>query len=121
MFNGDQFASSGHAFGKHKFPNKDSEASDAMKRLGGVFDTEKFIVPTVSSPSMIIDDKPVLHPAPHVQDAFALTSATGEPAIATKEEGKAAKKLFANGKNTPLTLYAVGVGFFALVMMLRVC
>merc|ERR1719353_2242738 len=76
---------------------------------GDQFATEKFIV----------NDKPVLYSAPHVQDVFALT-ARGEPAIAIKEEEKAAQKLLPDGKNTPMTLYAVGVGLFALVMMLGV-
>merc|ERR1719271_380971 len=117
-------------------------------RLDGFFDSEMFIVPTFSdvnhengpdafshhnylaehSPSadegarhsMITNDKPALHPAPHVQDVLALTSASTKPAIATKEEEKAAQKLLPNGNNTPITLCAVGVGLFALVMMLRV-
>merc|ERR1719271_1494022 len=117
-------------------------------RLDGFFDSEMFIVPTFSdvnhengpdafshhnylaehspsadegaSHSMIINDKPGLHPAPRVQDVFALTSASAKPAIANKEEEKAAQKLFANGSNTPVTLYAVGAGLLALVMMLSV-
>merc|ERR1719460_2911734 len=68
---------------------------------------------------MIKNDKPVFHPAPHVQDVFALTSANGKSAIAIKEEEKAAQKLLPHGSNAPMTLYAVGVGVFALVMMLR--
>jgi len=68
----------------------------------------KFITPNLkggTSPSMIIDDKPVLH---------------GKPAITTKEEEKSAQKLFANGNNTPITLSAIGVGLLALVIMLGV-
>jgi hypothetical protein len=67
---------------------------------GGFFDSEKFIV------------------ASNVKHA-PLTSASGKPSIASKEEEKAAQKLLPNGNNTPMTLYAVGVGLFALVMMLR--
>merc|ERR1719353_2757864 len=98
--NANQFASSGHTFAK-------AQASDAMESLGGLFDVKKFIIPTFSdvnngngpdalshhhnlaehspeadvgaSPSMIIDDKPNLHPAQHVQDSSALTSASGRP------------------------------------------
>jgi len=103
-FKGDLFASSDHTFAKQKFPNKDS---------------------------MIIDGKPVVYPAPHVQDTFAFTVASGKPAMTTKdqfdfsetagkEEEKAAQKLFANGNYTPITLSAIGVGVLALVMMLGV-
>merc|ERR1719353_1154807 len=112
---GDEFASSsGHTFAK-------AQASDAIRKsLGDYFDLKKFIIPTFSnvnhgngpdalshhhnlaehspeadggaSPSMIIDDKPILHPATHVQHSSALTSASGKPSIliATKEEEKAA-------------------------------
>merc|ERR1719353_1438199 len=41
-------------------------------------------------------------------------------AMITKEEEKAAQKLFANGSYTPSTLSAIGVGVLALVMMLGV-
>merc|ERR1719353_2835309 len=140
---GDEFASSsGHTFAK-------AQASDAIRKsLGDYFDLKKFIIPTFSnvnhgnrpdalshnhnlaehspeadggaSPFMIIDDKPMLHPAPQVQDLSALTSARGKSAIATKEEEKAAQKLFANGKNTPITLSAIIAGILAFVTMLGV-
>jgi ribosome recycling factor len=53
-----------------------------------------------TGPFMVIDDKP----------------AQG----AIREEEKAAQKLVPNGNRTHMTLYAVGAGLFALVMMLRV-
>jgi len=37
-----------------------------------------------------------------------------------KEEAQAAQKLLPNGNSTPMTLYAAGVGLFALAMMLTV-
>jgi len=137
----DQFASSGHTFAK-------AQASDATKSLGDFFDVRKFIVPTFSnvnpghgpdaishhhklaenspeadggaSSFMIIDDRPILHPAPNMQDLSALASASGKPAIATKEEEKAAQKLLANDNNSLVTLSAIGVGILALMTMLGV-
>jgi hypothetical protein len=55
-----------------------------------------------------------------MQDSFAFTSASGMPAVTTKEEENAAQKLLANGNNTPITLSAIGVGLLALVTMLGV-
>jgi uncharacterized membrane protein YphA (DoxX/SURF4 family) len=126
------------------FLSKEAQASNAMNSLGGLSDLKKFIVPTFSDVNhgnrpdalshhnnlaehipapisfMINDDKPIVHPVPHVQDTSALTSASRKPAIATKEEEKAAQKLLANGDNTPIMFSAIGGGLFALATMLGV-
>merc|ERR1719375_6167 len=74
--------------------------ADAAEAL---YDYYKFITPNVAqgAPSMSIKDLDM-------------------PKIASKEEEKAAEKLFANGNSTPITLSALGVGLLALVTMLGV-
>jgi hypothetical protein len=69
---------------------------------------------------MILDDKSILYPVPHVQDSSALAVASTKPAIPTKEEEEAAQKLLANGNTTPITLSAIGVGLLVMIVLVSV-
>jgi hypothetical protein len=82
------------------------------------------------SPLTIVDDKPALHPATHVQDSMAFTAARGEPSISTKdvnppiiadrEENQAVQKLVTTDSSNAITLSVIGIGLLSVATMLGV-